>query len=816
MKMANPFYARYIPASTSLSKTAPLPTVEESHPSKRRKTKSGFNFITTPISEKPRVQDGLRGHVADLDQNLESIAKAKPKKKKKHAKFSGTLCSPAGLEIPLDGHDAPSNTILGDRNVESAGKNHSESQKDGKTKTNSKKSKSLPASEKAVQDNDSPVLHDSTHAEKVKHKSIIAKFEKSTRVSAETTEKVLSSMNHELGPGEPGPASSPETHGLVPLPQPPQLEETDTRPAISALPGWLAHPTTVSSSGTIPLDSLGVNSITLASLKQKGYQDAFAIQATILHLLLPGVQQYDGDICISAVTGSGKTLAYALPLVENLRDRPAVRLRGLIVVPTRELVAQVRECLELCCTGSGLKIGTAIGSKSLKEEQELLVEKGWRYDPDAYRAENDKTRDEEEELMDWDFEKFVVNESKLEGLTNYVVDYTSKVDILICTPGRLVDHINSTKGFTLSHVQWLVIDEADRLLDGNFQHWVEIVMPALEYQVPLSPIDEQLFKTFHLLRQRKVRKVILSATMTRDISQLMALRLRRPKMVVLKTTETKDDDSLRTTPKEALSDSQTIIELPPTLQEIAIPISNAEEKPLHLIALLEQENIMPAFLRQLTTKSHELEQESSTDSDETSDSSTSPPSSSSAPSKPTTSKPEAHPPTHGILIFTSNNENALRLARLLGLLRPPWCSHISTLTNSTSSARARKTLAAFRSHKLAVLVASDRAARGLDIPALAHVINYDVPGSVRAYVHRVGRTARAGCEGRATTLVAHREARWFWNEIARGKGVRRGGERKVVREESQLEIVGEEERKEYKDALRRLGEEARGKADWGH
>ena len=110
-----------------------------------------------------------------------------------------------------------------------------------------------------------------------------------------------------------------------------------------------------------------------------------------------------------------------------------------------------------------------------------------------------------------------------------------------------------------------------------------------------------------------------------------------------------------------------------------------------------------------------------------------------------------------------------------------------------------------------MLVASDRASRGLDIQNLAHVINYDLPVSLTSYVHRVGRTARAGKEGTATTFVAHREARWFWNEIARSEQVKRGPGKKVSRMKLNLE-PGDKERKRYEEALRQLGREARGEA----
>jgi ATP-dependent RNA helicase DDX51/DBP6 len=91
---------------------------------------------------------------------------------------------------------------------------------------------------------------------------------------------------------------------------------------------------------------------------------------------------------------------------------------------------------------------------------------------------------------------------------------------------------------------------------------------------------------------------------------------------------------------------------------------------------------------------------------------------------------------------------------------------VGTIVKSNKSSASRKTLAAYRRGRISIIVATDRASRGLDLQSLTHVINYDIPTSVTTYVHRVGRTARAGRGGSAWSLVAHREGRWFSNEIA--------------------------------------------------
>lgn len=662
---------------------------------------------------------------------------------------------------------------------------------------------------------DPETLHNDDAMRK-RHKTVLDKYDKAAKEAAEVkAQKFVTAENDENERQEK--AVDAELHGLEPLPQPAPVEQDRKVSAFSALPEWLQAPVLASSADIMAFTDLALHKNILTSLEKRGYSSAFAIQSTVLPMLLPGPKQHHGDICISAATGSGKTLAYVLPMVQSLRDKPVTRLRGLIVVPTRELVNQVKETLDLCSTSTGLKIATAVGNKSLKEEQTSLVEKRQRYDPEGYKAEQEKEIDEDEELMDWDFDKKFGPNDDLELFYNHVIEYTSKVDILICTPGRLVEHIQSTTGFTLEHVQWLVIDEADRLLDESFQQWVDVVMPGLEYIRPPDALHQRHPDIFRSFRRREMRKVILSATMTRDISKLMTLNLRRPKLVVLEgqTQGTAEDDG-----DTAREDDGARIEIPATLQEYGVPIPehNTQYKPLYLIEVLESGS-HPQTRKEPSSSPIPLKSPETSDSATSTESEDHSPTSNPPPHSPNLSpQPQPQPPTpstHGTLIFTSSNEHAHRLSRLLALLRPSWKT--GTLTKSTTTgSSARKTLSLFRQRKLSILIASDRASRGLDIPGLAHVINYDVPGSVTAYVHRVGRTARAGREGKATTLVLHSQGKWFWKDKGGvagsemlGRGLGGPSERRVVRRNLVVDL-SEGVRREYEDALRTLGEEARG------
>ncbi|KAL2036465.1 hypothetical protein N7G274_010833 [Stereocaulon virgatum] len=487
------------------------------------------------------------------------------------------------------------------------------------------------------------------------HQAVLSKYEEAKRQSAEKLRK--SSAIEENSIDVQYDHMDTEPHGLESLPQPVETHELPKISMVSALPEWLRSATHVSSASTVPFNSLSINEKTATSLQEAGYEIAFAIQAAILPMLLPGPEHYHGDICISAATGSGKTLAYALPIVESLRDKPVTKLRGLIVVPTRELISQVKETFDLCNGGSGLKIGTAVGSKTLRDEQAMLVEEGQRYDPEAYRAEKKKEIDEDEELMDWDFEKRFGPKDEIELLYNHVVEYTSKVDILICTPGKLVEHVEYTTGFTLEHVQWLVIDEADRLLDESFQQWIDVLLPGLEYLPPLDPIQQRIADAFHTLRRREVQKIILSATMTRDISKLTALKLRRPKLVVLEGMsqhKPKDGNEL------PWAESTERVELPTTLEEFGVKVSKSNEKPLYLIQLLEsQQGSVSDKANVKPIKAQESSDGKDTSSDESA--------SQQANSGGAGTVPDsiALSTTHRTLIFTKTNEHATRLARLI-------------------------------------------------------------------------------------------------------------------------------------------------------
>ncbi|KAG9784606.1 P-loop containing nucleoside triphosphate hydrolase protein, partial [Aureobasidium melanogenum] len=661
-----------------------------------------------------------------------------------------------------------------------------------------------------------------------KHAAVLSKFEKARQ--EESARPHDSKVVSEQPPVE--------LHGLEPLPQPEQVEVAPSKPTYSTLPGWQAAPLHVSPELTATFDKLGVSHGLLDNLRRNGLETAFPVQAAVLPLLLDGSKRHDGDLCVSAATGSGKTLAYVLPAVESVRGRVGTKLRAVIVVPTRELVKQVRETCEICASGTSLKIATAVGSKSIKEEQDMLVAEEKIYDPEQYRKEQASP-------IDWcslSLGKTIqrCNSEDPTDSIGYVTRYSSKVDLLITTPGRLVDHLRSTPGFNLDDVRWLVVDEADKLLNESYQEWIEVVVPALQSQAATQERDELLRYMRMPPPRRKVTKVLLSATMTRDVSKLNALGLYNPKMVVLEGATARDKS---THDEPAPSSSDDLIDafhIPDLLEEAAVPVPDGSEKPLYLLQLLGKHiGIVPTLQasgpEESTSKSEsdsssESESDSSSESSDSDDSTSSEETDSSSSDSASSSSSDsgeenaANQKVNGTtrspraLIFTRSTASATRLSRLLTLLCPALAPRIATLTRSTaSSASSRRALSSFRNSKVSVLIATDRASRGLDVPGLEHVISYDVPSSALTYVHRVGRSARAGNAGHAWTLVEHREAAWFWREIgAKGKKdivATTDNEfliqRKTPIKRVNMNVEDKDLKARYEAALQQLGEEAR-------
>jgi len=432
--MATPIYSRYIPP-----KKTKIPDNKEAHvPS------PVVNAVVAPPASSPSI---YARYIPPKSKSLE-IPGAK--------ETDSTPLSP-----PKRKRDD-----VAENNVEVVVKRQKKEKREKREKRNKKEH---PTEQPSTQ------LQDIEGTDNPKYKGLLKKRDKSLR-KAETQAKKISELAAEVVEHvqEEEPPIIEKLHDLVPLPQPEPIPEAPIPSSNSSLPQWLASPVRVSSSDVASFADVGVQADAARILKGKGFDAAFAVQAAVLPLLLPGKAQQHGDVLVSAATGSGKTLAYVLPMIENISQNIVTRLRGVIVMPTRELVTQAKEVCEVCATAFSygsrkrVKIGTAVGSENFKVEQVLIMEQEDRYDP-AGRREQERRLNRKWESSDWgsddDGDGILCDDEPISRLPDHVVGHTSKIDILICTPGRLVEHIKNTPGFTLEYIKWLVVDEADKLLD---------------------------------------------------------------------------------------------------------------------------------------------------------------------------------------------------------------------------------------------------------------------------------------------------------------------------------------------------------------
>ncbi|WFD33136.1 RNA helicase [Malassezia sp. CBS 17886] len=457
-------------------------------------------------------------------------------------------------------------------------------------------------------------------------------------------------------------------------------------------------------------------------LKRLGVTEWFAVQASVVPLLLdPSAQSHiymphapPRDLCVSAPTGSGKTLAYAVPIVELLHTRILVQTRALILVPTRDLAMQVAEMFDAVGRGSGLHTATVTGSRSFRHEQNQLL----RYDGERDAAHAHP-----------------------------------RVDVVVATPGRLVDHILHTPGFSLQHLRFLVVDEADRLLGQSFQDWVPTLLAALAPQravrgavcAPQDRPAEPAWAHDDLeAAAPSVQKLLFSATLTSDPAKINAIQLRDPHYVSVR-----DDTS-------AAGASHDRFALPATLRE-HMCITATSGKVLYLLRLLHA-----------------------------------PP-------------PEA--PVRQALCFTKSVESATRLERLVSFFEAAWAEETGAVplrvqyySSDLGAAERTHILRSFQNGDIDLLICSDLIARGIDLPDVRHVISYDVPIDMAKYVHRVGRTARAGRSGDAWSLVEEQEMFHFKNMLRDAQHLHRIAVEKAAPKDWHVY------ERSYKDALAQLAQ----------
>ena len=349
----------------------------------------------------------------------------------------------------------------------------------------------------------------------------------------------------------------------------------------------------------MPFSQFGLHSDLLRGVREMGYSRPTPIQQDAIPPVVEG-----RDVLACAMTGSGKTAAFLLPILNRLMDKKRGFTRALIVTPTRELAAQIEEHANQLVVHTPLRAAAVFGGVGMGPQEH------------AFRT---------------------------------------GVDVLVATPGRLLDHFRFPYA-KLDHLEVLVLDEADRMLDMGFLPDIRRVLKHL------PPRKQTLF---------------FSATMPPPIAELTREMLKHPFTVNLE--------------RQAAPASGITQAVYPVPQNLKAPL---------LVELLKRGDIK------------------------------------------------------NVLVFTRTKHRANRLAETLSKRGVP-CERIH---GNRSQAQRTQALEGFKAGRYRVLVATDIAARGIDVEALSHVVNFDVPNVPEDYIHRVGRTARAEMTGDAFTFVANEEA----------------------------------------------------------
>ena len=325
-----------------------------------------------------------------------------------------------------------------------------------------------------------------------------------------------------------------------------------------------------------------------------GYTEPTPVQYATIPPAMTG-----GDLIVTAETGSGKTAAFLLPMLQKLMSAPAKGIRGLVLCPTREIALQVQDQARLLGAGTGLRSLAIYGGV---------------------------------------------------GITPQLDSLRRGLDLVVATPGRLLDH-QGRGSLNLGNLEFLILDEADRMLDMGF-------LPDLKRILALLPVKRQT--------------MLFSATMPLEVTSLAERFMLQPRRVIV---------GRPATPPEAIA-----------------------------------QRIYPVAYERKTDMLLHLLQNTETD---------------------------------GVLVFTRTKHRADRLAKQLSRTR----INAACLHGDRSQSQREAALNGFRRGAIKVLVATDIAARGLDIRAVTHVINYDLPTTPDDYIHRIGRTARAGGPGNAWSMI---------------------------------------------------------------
>ncbi|KAF8488414.1 P-loop containing nucleoside triphosphate hydrolase protein [Gautieria morchelliformis] len=495
-------------------------------------------------------------------------------------------------------------------------------------------------------------------------------------------------------------------------------------------------------------EGLGLSPLIISHLSTKmGISQPTSIQRTALPSLLGSTELRDAFI--QSQTGSGKTLSFLLPIIQDLLplsslsyiDR-SIGTLAIIIAPTRELAKQISDVLEVLLT---LRL----------------------------RPPSDDPDDSSPDLSSQRLTRWLVSGLLTGGATrtHEKARLRKGIPILVSTPGRLLDHLQNTTAFDVGRCRWLVLDEADRLMDLGFEETIKGILKSLDGRRKLAVLAEQEGGSSGVVRWdwKERRNVLCSATIREDVQKLAGVALNHP--VVIKAIDAVSGPSQSHGPTSFATSNEKFT--PPsqlTQKFVVVPLK------LRLVTLV-------ALLRTLLTQDIECERQhtriivflSCTDSVDfhwnllggavmDGDEGHVPDSSSEDDLADTSRTPHA-PRTTKVKVQSTLLPNT-HIYRLHGSL--PLETRLTSLKGfSSKPSNGESPVDLF-----SILLCTSVASRGLDLPLVRAVIQHDLPteGGATEYVHRVGRTARVGKGGEAWAIVSPSEERWVpWVEERMGE-----------------------------------------------
>ncbi|RMZ98958.1 ATP-dependent RNA helicase DDX51-like [Brachionus plicatilis] len=418
----------------------------------------------------------------------------------------------------------------------------------------------------------------------------------------------------------------------------------------------------------------------------------FPVQKQVIPVILNQTKTqslYPNDLCILAPTGSGKTLTFVLPIIKNLKKRIRPCCRALIVLPVSDLAEQVYNVFKSC----------------IQDEQALDLinesEDGFKNNLKCMLLSNKVPFAKEQAQL--------INEEYNDCL----------IDIIVTTPGRLVDHIQKTKYFDLKNLRYLVLDECDRTMEQIKQNWLSLMNQAIFGECSSSRrvlLNNENLNVHNLMLDKKrlcpFQKILLSATLTRNPENLEQMKLFQPVYFSVGAEKLCKDEIKKS--NEGASDGQNIEVKKLNSQDMADVSVPSELKEIFVQVIVQQKPLMAIYL--IKTLGYKR-----------------------------------------MLVFVNSKETAKRLTKLFELNGIESAEYSSAL----HSARRKRIQSKFLDGKLDVLVCSDVMARGMDLENVDYVLMYDAPKHLSSYVHKAGRTARAGKSGMVITFLEHKEVYFF-------------------------------------------------------